>query len=1300
MAVLCGLFVLAGCFVAQSRYFATYTSAAPSTLNFQARLLNASGSLVPDGNYNIEFKIYDSLSAGTSAAGVCSLDSSSDDCWWLESRSGSSQVRVKNGYFSVNLGSVTAFPSSVPWSSDLWLSMNIGGTPVTPIWDGEMTPRIKLTAVPYAFEADKLDGIDSTGLAQLAPSTIQSVNSALSALAIDQIGSGPLLDLRGNGVSALSLDKAGNATLGGGLTLGTSVGTTAGTLRWTGTDFEGYNGTSWVSLTAGGGLTNPVISKTKTLNESVNNSGVPAAQNTGATFQDDDELFFTIGANETWNFRTVLQVNANATPDIKFSITAPAGATCSWGHLDVENAIGTGNLACGASSGIVTTLGVSDTYETAGSITNGATPGVVRLRWAQNTANAANSTILAGSYLEAIRSVGSSGVAEAFIQGGNSFGATAVIGTNDANALSFETSGIERMSIAAGGGLNILAQTTLSSDLIANGTATGTTGTTNGAGTNTNTLVTLADTFDLNDVVLVDNVGQDYFARITADPGTGSYTVSPNITYTTGRPITKYNIQNVGASATDYSTLANRFFQGYFLGGVVVGAGSTTISDGNIDSTTDLTLQKNGGNLVIGGAAQIDGSLNITGTLTGDGAGLTNISGASINGATVTGINASNIASGSLSDSLLTSNVDLLNSTQTYSALKTFDAGLIVNTGQNLTVNGDALNDLTGTGLLSISGALSVAYGSSAGSAVEGNTALAINAGSGLTGGGTITLGAGGSTTINVVYGSTAGSSVEGNTALVCPAGTGNLTGGGNSITLGAGGSCGGLSTINNPTFATSVTSPIFTGSSAVTISSGGAADLTIDSASNVLVLSDDTLRRAAAGATKLELNNAADTNLIITNIDASAVANLSVEGVITATSYSGSGAGLTALNGSEISTGTIADSRLSANIDQLNLAQTYSALKTFGAGLTVTSGQTVTINGDAITDFTGTGLSVSSGSLGVSYGTTAGTSVQGSVTLTCPTGTGNLSGGGTAITLGAGGTCGGLTIGSSPSFSGSVSASSFSGDGSALTALTGSNIASGTISDLRLSTNVSLLDAAQTYSALKTFSAGLSITGGSTPLAVASGGIDYLTVDATGSLVRIGSVTGDTTGILLVLDSKTSAPDPTGVNGGQYYNSATGKFRCFENSSWTDCISSIKSIRKAGSTTRTNTATLAADPDLSLAMAANTTYYIRCSIYYDTQNAPDFKYSTSGPTGTLVRTTHSYLAPAATSYVDAISTVTTGSVSTAIVANAGSGNVKLDTIWQNGATPGTWAFNWAQNTSNGGATTVLAGSTCEYSTR
>jgi fibronectin-binding autotransporter adhesin len=68
--------------------------------------------------------------------------------------------------------------------------------------------------------------------------------------------------------------------------------------------------------------------------------------------------------------------------------------------------------------------------------------------------------------------------------------------------------------------------------------------------------------------------------------------------------------------------------------------------------------------------------------------------------------------------------------------------------------------------------------------------------------------GEGSTPTLGVSYGSGANTAVQGNTSLTCASGSGNLSGGGNSVTLGAGGSCNNISIVNNPTFTTSVTTP------------------------------------------------------------------------------------------------------------------------------------------------------------------------------------------------------------------------------------------------------------------------------------------------------------------------------------------------------------------------------------------------------------------------------------------------------------------------------------------------------------
>jgi hypothetical protein len=147
---------LTGLFVVSLGVFGAVKPAAAATssnLNFQARLLSNTGAVVADGTYNIDFKLYTADST-TGSVGTCS-----GACVWEETRTGASKVQVINGYFSVNLGSVTPFGGSINWDQQLWLTMNIGGTGASPSWDGEMQNSghsIALTALPYAFAANKL----------------------------------------------------------------------------------------------------------------------------------------------------------------------------------------------------------------------------------------------------------------------------------------------------------------------------------------------------------------------------------------------------------------------------------------------------------------------------------------------------------------------------------------------------------------------------------------------------------------------------------------------------------------------------------------------------------------------------------------------------------------------------------------------------------------------------------------------------------------------------------------------------------------------------------------------------------------------------------------------------------------------------------------------------------------------------------------------------------------------------------------------------------------------------------------
>jgi hypothetical protein len=75
-------------------------------------------------------------------------------------------------------------------------------------------------------------------------------------------------------------------------------------------------------------------------------------------------------------------------------------------------------------------------------------------------------------------------------------------------------------------------------------------------------------------------------------------------------------------------------------------------------------------------------------------------------------------------------------------------------------------------------------------------------------------------------------------------------------------------------------------------------------------------------------------------------------------------------------------------------------------------------------------------------------------------------------------------------------------------------------------------------------FSAGNDSTGAFAVMNAA--GVPQFVIDTSNTRTYIGNPTADGTGALLVLDTKNTTGDPTGVNGAMYYNSATHQFRCY----------------------------------------------------------------------------------------------------------------------------------------------------------
>src|SRR5512136_784927 len=131
----------------------------PQMLSYQGKLTDTLGQPVPDGNYQLTFRLYTQPSGGSAI--------------WTEGQT----IQVVDGLFSALLGSVTPI-SSVPDGGALYLSLQIALNP-------ELAPRLRIVSSAYAFltaraaDADLLQGKDTTGFVRAGQTG--SVTSAMIA---------------------------------------------------------------------------------------------------------------------------------------------------------------------------------------------------------------------------------------------------------------------------------------------------------------------------------------------------------------------------------------------------------------------------------------------------------------------------------------------------------------------------------------------------------------------------------------------------------------------------------------------------------------------------------------------------------------------------------------------------------------------------------------------------------------------------------------------------------------------------------------------------------------------------------------------------------------------------------------------------------------------------------------------------------------------------------------------------------------------------------------------------------------
>ena len=250
----------------------------PKTINYQGVLTDNGGTVVADGSYSLTFRLY-TVPTGGAPFWICT-----------------EPVTVTKGIFSAVLGKTFALTSS--FDAQYYLGISVAG-------GAELVPRSALTASAYSLNSLAVTGTDNifpstgnVGIGTTSPAGKLEIHydnllANNAAIRIDNNISGgqDLISFAFNDLQQASLRKAnggnfyvsssngltfqtnyinrmrilaaGNVGIGlttpvelldvnGGIKLGTSSGTNAGTMRWSGTDFEGYDGSSWQSLTSGG----------------------------------------------------------------------------------------------------------------------------------------------------------------------------------------------------------------------------------------------------------------------------------------------------------------------------------------------------------------------------------------------------------------------------------------------------------------------------------------------------------------------------------------------------------------------------------------------------------------------------------------------------------------------------------------------------------------------------------------------------------------------------------------------------------------------------------------------------------------------------------------------------------------------------------------------------------------------------------------------------------------------------------------------------------------------------------------
>ncbi len=160
-----------------------FSQSLPHTINYQGVLKNASGVVVTNGDYNLKFTIYE---------GEVAI--------WTEIKT----ITVTDGIFNTQLGSVT--PIDLPFDNEYYLGITIGT-------ESELTPRIRLSSVPYSYMSMNVPDGSITMSKIQNDQVVKSINSLKDNVNL-VAGSNITITPSGNNLT-ISAAGGGSGTIGG-----------------------------------------------------------------------------------------------------------------------------------------------------------------------------------------------------------------------------------------------------------------------------------------------------------------------------------------------------------------------------------------------------------------------------------------------------------------------------------------------------------------------------------------------------------------------------------------------------------------------------------------------------------------------------------------------------------------------------------------------------------------------------------------------------------------------------------------------------------------------------------------------------------------------------------------------------------------------------------------------------------------------------------------------------------------------------------------------------------------------------